>query len=126
MLEDLQKASIFYLEDEELEIEIAEDLKIKLFGTPWTAEHGNAGKAFQIPRGDLPEKWEKIPGDVDVLISHSPPYSVHDRDGEGNNAGCKALLELVSETIRPRVHVFGHIHEGYGWTTIGRDILCSE
>ena len=71
------------------------------------------------------EKWEKIPVDVDILISHSPPYSVHDRDGEGERAGCKDLLELVSERIKPRVHVFGHIHEAYGVSTNGQTIFIN-
>ena len=38
-----------YLEDEEYEIEIDEEFKIKLFGTPWTAEHGNAGSVTAHP-----------------------------------------------------------------------------
>jgi len=37
----------------------------------------------------------------------------------GGRAGCVDLLDEVESRIRPRYHVFGHIHEGYGATTNG-------
>ena len=33
--------------------------------------------------------------------------------------GCLELLDAVTRRIRPALHVFGHIHEGYGATTNG-------
>ena len=38
----------------------------------------------------------------------------HDRPVE-ENAGCFELFDRL-RTVRPKVHVFGHIHEGYGVT----------
>ena len=35
----------------------------------------------------------------------------------GINAGCKELLKRV-ETIKPKIHIFGHIHEGFGYREI--------
>ena len=107
-----------YLEDEEHVIEI-DGIRIKLYGSPWTAVHGNKGKAFQIAPGNLQEKWAKIPDDVDILVTHSPPFGVLDKDSEGEQAGCRDLLETVTGRVRPRVHVFGHIHASSGLSVIG-------
>lgn len=71
--------------------------------------------AFNLP-ADSPEikqVWAKIPNDVDVLITHGPPAGILDQTFDGLHVGCKQLLERVKQ-IKPRLHVFGHIHEGYG------------
>lgn len=52
---------------------------------------------------------------TDILLTHGPPLRVHDLATRGVHAGCPALLERVSQ-IQPRLHVFGHIHEGRGAT----------
>ena len=57
--------------------------------------------------------WAKIPDDVDVLITHGPPANILDRTYTGQYVGCPHLLARVQK-IRPRLHVFGHIHEAYG------------
>jgi Icc-related predicted phosphoesterase len=54
----------------------------------------------------------KIPSNTDILITHRPPYGV--LDFEGNiHFGCLDLLQSVQK-IRPRYHIFGHVHAGYG------------
>lgn len=61
--------------------------------------------------------YSKIPADVDVLISHMPPYGVLDFD-DSINYGSEELLQRVSE-INPRLHLFGHIHRQHGQTDNG-------
>ncbi len=57
-----------YLQDEEVTLE-----GIKFYGSPWQPWFGNM--AFNLPRGAaLRQKWELIPPDVDVLITHTPPF----------------------------------------------------
>lgn len=51
----------------------------------------------------------KVPEDVDILITHEPPQGILDGDGKG----CQYLRRDV-ESQRPRLHVFGHIHEASG------------
>jgi Icc-related predicted phosphoesterase len=42
------------------------------------------------------------------------PYGILDAaPGSEAHAGCQELLEAVMR-IRPKLHVFGHIHAGYG------------
>jgi len=74
--------------------------------------------AFNFPRDDdgsvARACWSKIPDRVDVLITHGPPRDVRDRIAHsGEPVGCPELLARV-RTVRPAVHAFGHIHEGYG------------
>jgi len=54
-----------------------------------------------------------MPTSIDILITHGPPNGILDLSEAGEYAGCTALLEAVRE-IAPRVHLFGHIHEGRG------------
>ncbi|ETO11143.1 hypothetical protein RFI_26236 [Reticulomyxa filosa] len=72
---------------------------------------------------ELAKKWAKIPEDTDILITHGPPFGhgdtvkrVHADFGEDKHVGCKDLLVRVKK-IKPKFHIFGHIHEGYGVTT---------
>lgn len=96
-----------YLEDEEIRV-----AGLRLWGSPWQPEH--LDMAFNLPRGrPLAEKWARIPAGLDVLVTHGPPHGILDRNDQGAHVGCEALRERVRE-IRPRVHVFGHIHEARG------------
>ena len=54
-----------------------------------------------------------IPKDTDVLITHGPPAGILDQTYEGQHVGCADLRRYVS-MIKPKVHIFGHIHESYG------------
>lgn len=101
-----------YLQDDEIEID-----GVKFYGAPWQPEFLNL--AFNVPRGEaLRRKWDLIPSDTDVLITHGPPYGIGDRTLSGQHVGCEDLLARVQE-IKPRIHVFGHIHEGRGMMEIG-------
>lgn len=96
-----------YLEDSGIEIE-----GIKFWGSPWQPFF--CGWAFNLPRGpELAEVWTKIPENIDVLITHTPPYGILDKLYDGESVGCEELSEALKR-IKPRVHVFGHIHESYG------------
>jgi Icc-related predicted phosphoesterase len=101
--------NIHYLEDSEVIID-----GIKFYGSPWQPEFHNW--AFNLPRGkELEEKWNMIPHDTDVLITHGPPATILDyTERDRVNVGCEELLKRLSE-VKPKIHVFGHIHEGYGY-----------
>ncbi len=50
---------------------------------------------------------------VDVLLTHSPPYGVLDRNTLGAHVGCPDVSAIVT-ALNPQFHVFGHVHSGYG------------
>src|SRR5690606_32317587 len=62
---------------------------------------------------ELAAKWALIPDDTDVLVTHGPPHGILDRTYDHEPVGCEQL-RIALGRVRPRVHVFGHIHEGYG------------
>ncbi len=82
------------------------------YGSPYQPEFG--GWAFNVPRKDMDELWERIPDDVDVLITHGPPLGRGDSTSGNMRVGCVSLMKHVQQRLRPRLHVFGHVHEGYG------------
>ncbi len=87
-------------------------LGLKFYASPWQPYFCNW--AFNLPRGKaLAAVWKHIPGGLDVLVTHGPPRGILDRVSDGRHEGCDDLLKAV-EKRRPRLHVFGHIHEAHG------------
>jgi Icc-related predicted phosphoesterase len=87
---------------------------IKIYGSPWQPEFYNW--AFNLPRNgwELWQKWSDIPVDTDILITHGPAYGFVDKViGRPENLGCELLAERI-KTIKPKIHVCGHIHSGRG------------
>lgn len=91
---------------------------IKIYGAPWQPVFCDWG--FNLNRGeDILKKWQTIPADLDILMTHGPPVGHGDLTGGNNNVGCVELLNTVQKRVKPKFHVFGHIHEGYGVTSDG-------
>lgn len=86
---------------------------LRIYGTPWQPWFYDW--AFNMDRGrPLREKWDLIPSGIDVLITHSPMFCVGDRTSMGQNVGCVDLRDSITQRIKPRYHVCGHIHEARG------------
>lgn len=93
------------------------------FGSPYTsAVHDPSQWNFDYPKyGERGKRlWLELleAPKIDVLITHGPPYGIMDRvldphPGEDPHVGDETLLRVVKQ-IQPKVHIFGHIHEGYG------------
>jgi Icc-related predicted phosphoesterase len=103
---------VTYLFDNDITID-----GIKFYGSPWQPEFYNW--AFNLPRGEeLASKWEKIPDDVDILITHGPAYGILDYAPIGGHVGCDELYRKIVE-VKPKIHVCGHIHDSYGQKSMG-------
>lgn len=84
----------------------------KLFASPFSPKFGKW--AFMYDYEDGPRIWDAVPLDTDVLVTHCPPWGLHDRVATTReNVGCKGLLQALWR-VRPILSVFGHIHEGRG------------
>ena len=114
-------------------------VKFKVYASAWTPEFCNWGFAYKRdvdrfnnpPSSALMNQNTKVPTNpvpdfpsVDIMITHGPPQGIFDavpnrlhrneQDGlQFQNTGCTHLLRAV-ERAKPRLHVFGHIHEGWG------------
>ena len=116
---DYLKDRCTYLEDESIIYN-----NIHFFGSPWSPTFGNCW-AFNMHRHEIHSKWDQIPNDADVLITHGPPLGRCDLARGGIRAGCVNLLEQVQARIRPRLHVFGHIHEDPGCSFDGSTLYIN-
>jgi hypothetical protein len=107
---------------------------IKIWGSPNTPKFCNWAfnksctveeslKPESIARGHdfIGKYWELIPVDTDILVTHGPPHGILDEIQEYNDkgkpinrhVGCHLLADKV-EQIKPKFHIFGHMHQGYG------------
>ena len=55
---------------------------------------------------------ELIPIGTDIVITHEPPVMILDKSA-GTHWGNASLRNRILE-IKPRYHLFGHAHDGYG------------
>lgn len=99
----------YYLQDSGCEID-----GVKFYGSPfqpWFCDW-----AFNLPRKgkELKRKWDLIPENIDVLLTHGPPKMILDYVPRGENVGCELLFDRLLKA-KPKYHVFGHIHYSYGW-----------
>ena len=107
---EYKNKGVHYLFDSEVVID-----GIKFYGSPWQPEFYNW--AFNLPRGEkLAEKWAKIPEGLDILITHGPAWGHLDtvKFNPTFNLGCELLAERI-KVVKPKIHVCGHIHTGYGY-----------
>lgn len=77
-----------------------------------------AGQAFYQSDEELRDRWALIPDETDVLITHTPPYRVLDESSRGMTLGCPHLASSV-DTIAPKLHCFGHVHNSAGRVDTG-------
>jgi hypothetical protein len=89
----------------------------KVWGTPWIPKYSNTAFSIRKDAPMLAAKREGIPSDTEILMTHCPPQGILDLTRKGTNGGCSLLAEHIGR-VNPIVHVFGHIHEGYGSTRI--------
>ncbi|KAL8656247.1 MAG: hypothetical protein Q9210_000397 [Variospora velana] len=83
--------------------------RLTFYGAPQIPACGGDDFAFQYPREQ--DAWSgTIPRAIDVLITHTPPRHHLDLP---QGMGCEFLLEEMWK-VRPKVHVFGHVHAAYG------------
>jgi Icc-related predicted phosphoesterase len=83
---------------------------LKIYGTPWQPRFFDW--AFNLDEPDLAVKWSAMPDDTDVLVLHSPPRGYGDFNGR-EHSGSPSLLERIC-AVKPKLAIFGHIHEGRG------------
>lgn len=117
----------FYLQDSSITIE-----GITFYGSPWTP---SSNMGFSCPWSELPKKWKMIPTNTDILITHQPPQNVLDlawvnikdfnlcklcskEHPSHRHWGCPSLLKHVLERVRPKAHLFGHVHDDVGMKQI--------
>ncbi|KAF4131073.1 Calcineurin-like phosphoesterase [Phytophthora infestans] len=110
-----------YLENRSVVIE-----GVKIYGSPMTPPIPGRAGAFNVARGFADQQhWAKVPADVDVLVTHGPPHGILDTTFTGLHVGSEVLMKETMSRIRPSFHIFGHIHEAYGATRVGKTVFVN-
>uniref|UniRef100_A0A7S1Q501 Calcineurin-like phosphoesterase domain-containing protein n=1 Tax=Alexandrium catenella TaxID=2925 RepID=A0A7S1Q501_ALECA len=102
---------------------------VKIFGSPWSPwqkdgrpdrvghhspAYADALKAWQDVGGSE-DVFSLIPPDVDVLMTHGPADAILDCLGTpGRGWGSSKRLREAIVRAKPRMHLFGHLHEQRG------------
>lgn len=106
---------VTYLHHDFVDYISEQDSKVyRIFGTPYCKIFGRW--AFMIGDDALREKFNQIPDNVDVLLTHDAPALgeigiIHQGWQRGTDAGNKPLAEAIKEH-KPRFVFCGHIHSG--------------
>jgi len=116
LAQSLLDRSITYLEDSVTEVE-----GLRIYGSPWSPRF--LVWAFNLDRGEpIRRKWNLIPEGIDILVTHGPaigdlggviPQWRSWEDAIPMDVGCADLRNALLR-VRPKLHVCGHVHEGYG------------
>jgi Icc-related predicted phosphoesterase len=88
----------------------------RVWASPQTVHYG--GAFGRSNAADRLKAYASIPLDTDILVTHGPPYGILDSspDEYPGPAGDRELRDAVIR-VRPRLHVFGHVHCSYGLRT---------
>lgn len=108
----LQSGKFRFINAAFLEDRVIEAAGLAIYGSPWCPDL--PGFAYFASHEELIEHWKRIPTDIDILVTHTPPYRILDLPTSGNvHLGCQHLLQELNR-VRPRLHVFGHVHASHG------------
>ncbi len=141
MIDPFLEKNLIYLRDSGTEFE-----GLKIWGSPWTKTFKGINpkcKAFTCDtEEELADKWAIIPDDIDILITHTPPFGILDQakkfdypakntklgyflNGQFQHVGSKSLSDYVGHMeTPPKLWIWGHIHEAYGKDGAIREKPC--
>lgn len=96
---------------------------IRIWGSPVTPL---PGEPFGMPDlADRKKLWARIPKGTEIIITHGPTFGVLDQEADSDvHQGCPELRDAILR-VRPRVHIFGHIHGGYGLAHNGQTLFVN-
>ncbi|KAJ9151174.1 Calcineurin-like phosphoesterase [Pleurostoma richardsiae] len=108
-----KRVGITFLDEGAHHFVLANGAALTVFASPYTRSL-SANWGFQYRTGEEHPAFDAIPASAaDVVITHGPPQGILDYTDDNRRAGCPALFRAVARS-RPRLHCFGHIHEGWG------------
>ncbi|KZP20295.1 Metallo-dependent phosphatase, partial [Athelia psychrophila] len=109
---NVSDSGLVYLQDQSYVFQTREGgRRWSIYGSPWQPEFCNW--AFNYERDKTGEDIVKRIPKTDILLTHGPPFDILDATLRGQPVGCEALRAHVPK-LRPRLHLFGHIHEARG------------
>lgn len=105
----VERESIVLLDEGTHNLSLDNGARLNLYVSPYTPSLGAWGFQYRPESG---HEFDIQPG-TDVVMTHGPPKGIMDMTYSRDRAGCPELFAAVARA-RPRLHCFGHIHEGWG------------
>ena len=111
--------NVHYLEYNSFQLE---EPNISIYGAPCILRRNFfiRGNAFSLSGSQLRREWEKIPKNIDILVTHVPPYDVLDVTYKNKHIGSKWLRNEICNRIQPKIHIFGHNHDSINYYALGK------
>jgi hypothetical protein len=103
-----REVGITFLDEGTHEFRLGNGASLRVYASPYTPSLGDWGFQYNPDHGH-----DFSIHNVDVAITHGPPKGIMDMSYSAERAGCPFLFEAIARA-RPRMHCFGHIHEGWG------------
>lgn len=98
------------------------DNSYKVWGSPNITNLTNW--AFYLNDGNFEKLYSGLDPDIDIMLTHNPPYSICDRTLNSEHVGIRALTDYILNHD-PILNVCGHIHEGRGMQYIGNTTVLN-
>ncbi|KAF2130813.1 Metallo-dependent phosphatase [Dothidotthia symphoricarpi CBS 119687] len=124
--ERAKRAGVTYLEEGTHTFDLKNGSKLRVYASPyqpvfcdWAFPYNRNEDRYNPPEqctpNAIPVADNAVPSfpDIDVMMTHGPPLGVLDAVRNGERVGCVHLLR-AARRCKPRLHCFGHIHEGWG------------
>lgn len=124
-------SSITYLENSCAQIRLTRpsgpQTTFTVFGSPYSPAHNPHGLwAFgDSTPAEASMRWESIPLDTDIVVTHTPPRGWCDEAADDERRGCAALRQRLWR-VRPKLAVCGHVHGGRGVERVRWDLTSSS
>lgn len=101
---------------------------LKVWGSPWQLRFFNW--AFNLDERELAAKYAAIPDNIDIIVTHGPPYGAGDLTSDGRRVGSPNLTREIQRMKTPLL-VTGHIHNARGYwrlfdTRVVNAAICNE
>ncbi|PGH06345.1 hypothetical protein AJ80_08179 [Polytolypa hystricis UAMH7299] len=109
LFDEAASSGIVLLDEGTHQFTLNNGASLTVYASPFTPSLGDWGFQYHPQRGHE----FSIGNGVDVVITHGPPLGIMDFTSSRQRAGCPELFGAVARS-RPRLHCFGHIHEGWG------------
>jgi Icc-related predicted phosphoesterase len=123
LFEEAKAKGVYLLDEGTYTFTLKSGVRFTIFASPYTPEFNGYAFAYGVDEDRFNPgtgATSPIPDKADILMTHGPPKLDHftgeynlDINHKDEHCGCLKLTKAL-ERCRPKLHCFGHLHEGYG------------
>jgi Icc-related predicted phosphoesterase len=110
IMNEAKDKGIFFLDEGSHSFRLQNGALLEVYASPYTPSTISSDEwGFQYSGSHS----FSIDGETDIVITHGPPHGMMDMSVERKRVGCPQLFAAVAKA-QPKIHCFGHVHEGWG------------